>query len=77
LLKILKTQLNVIDNSLSELLRFNGKKLTTKERLEYILNTGIKEFSRNDYMDIFKNISSSTTSRDLKKGVDEGIFKIN
>ncbi len=69
--------LNVIDNSLSELLRFNGKKLTAKERLEYITSIGIKEFSRKDYMDIFKNISSSTASRDLKKGVDEGILKIN
>ena len=69
--------LNVIDNSLSDLLRFNGKKLTTKERLEYILNIGIREFSRKDYMDIFKNISSSTASRDLKRGVDEGLLKVN
>jgi len=69
--------LNVIDNSLSDLLRFNGKKLTTKERLEYILNLGVKEFSRKDYMDIFKNISSSTASRDLKRGVDEELLKVN
>ena len=68
--------LNVIDNSLSELLRFNGKRLTAKERLEYVQNLGIKKFSRKEYMDIFKNISSSTASRDLKKGVDEGILKI-
>ncbi len=68
--------LNVIDNSLSELLRFNGKRLTAKERLEYVQNLVIKEFSRKEYMDIFKNISSSTASRDLKKGVDEGILKI-
>ena len=69
--------MNVIDNSLSDLLRFNGKKLTAKERLEYILNIGIKEFSRKDYMDIFKNISSSTASRDLKRGVDEELLKVN
>ena len=69
--------LNVIDHSLSDLLRFNRKKLTSKERLEYILNIGIKEFSRKDYMDIFKNISSATASRDLKKGVDEGLLKVN
>ena len=69
--------LNVIDNSLSELLQFNVKKLTSNERLEYIANIGINEFSRKDYMAIFKNISSSTASRDLKKGVDEGILKIN
>lgn len=68
--------LNVIDNSLSELLRFNGKKLTTKERLEYVSNFGMPEFSRKDYMDVFKNISSSSASRDLKKGVEIGVLKI-
>ncbi len=69
--------LNVIDNSMSELLQSNVKKLTSKERLEYLDNIGIKEFSRKDYMNIFKNISSSTASRDLKKGVDKGILIAN
>ena len=68
--------LNIIDKSLSELLKFNRKKLTAKERIEYVVNMGIKEFSRKDYMNIFKNISSSTASRDLKKGVDEGFLKV-
>ncbi len=67
--------LNVIDNSLTELLNFSGRKLTAKERLEYLISIGIKEFSRKDYMDIFKNISSSTASRDLKKGVEIDILK--
>jgi len=66
---------NVIDNSLTELLNFSGRKLTAKERLEYLMSIGIKEFSRKDYIDIFKNISSSTASRDLKKGVEIGILK--
>ena len=68
--------LNVIDNSLSELLRSNVKKLTIKDRLEYISNLGITEFSRKDYMNIFRTISSSTASRDLKKGVNEGILEV-
>ena len=68
--------LGVIDNSLSELLKFSGKKLTSVERLEYIINIGINEFSRKDYMEIFKNISSSTASRDLKKGVEMGSLKV-
>ncbi len=67
--------LNVIDKSLAELLQINLKKLTTKERLEYIASIGLKEFSRKDYMNIFKNISSATASRDLKKGVEAGILK--
>ncbi len=68
--------LNVIDNSLSELLQSNIKKLTSKERLEYIANTEMDNFSRKDYMTIFKNISTATASRDLKKAVDQGILKI-
>jgi Fic family protein len=67
----------VIDNSLEGLLKFTGKILTSSERLEYIINIGLKEFSRKDYMDIFKNISSSTASRDLKKGVEMGILKVS
>jgi len=67
--------LRVIDNSLSELLVFNGRQLSATERLEYMSEMGIKEFSRKDYMNIFKSISSATASRDLKKGVEKGILK--
>ena len=69
--------LRVIDNSLEELLQFRGKKLTSSDRLEYILKMKLSEFSRKDYMAIFKNISSSTASRDLKKGVAMGILKVS
>ncbi|NPA37438.1 MAG: Fic family protein [Chlorobi bacterium] len=69
--------LEVIDKSLEELLKFSGKKLTSAERLEYIVGAGLKEFSRKDYMDIFKNISSATASRDLKKGVETGFLKMS
>ncbi len=68
--------LKIIDNSLSELLKSNNKKLTSEERLEYISNMPIKEFSRKDYMEIFKDISTSTASRDLKKGVELGLLKV-
>jgi len=67
--------LNVIDNSLTDLLKFSGRKLTAKERLEYLISLGINEFTRKDYMEIFKNISTSTASRDLKKGVELRILK--
>ncbi|GAA4943607.1 hypothetical protein GCM10023314_15810 [Algibacter agarivorans] len=33
------------------------------------------EFSRKDYMDIFKDISSATASRDLKKGIEIELFE--
>ena len=69
--------LNLIDFSLSELLKSNRKKLTANERLEYLVNLGLQEFSRKDYMEIFKDISSATASRDLKKGVENGILKVS
>jgi Fic family protein len=36
---------------------------------------GKKKFSRKDYMELFKSISSATASRDLKEGVEQGELK--
>ena len=66
--------LDVIDKSLNELLSFNSKILKDTDRLEYFLTLGKNEFTRKDYMNVFKNISSSTASRDLKKGVELNLF---
>ncbi len=66
--------LDVIDKSLIELLRFNNRTLTDTDRLNYFLSLGKKEFSRKDYMNIFKTISSATASRDLKKGAELNLF---
>ena len=62
--------LEVIDKALSELLKFNNIILTDIDRLEYFLEISNSEFKRNDYMYIFKDISSATASRDLKKGIE-------
>jgi Fic family protein len=67
--------LNVIDRSLSELLSYNNRTLTDTDRLEYFLHLGHTEFTRRDYMNVFKDISSATASRDLKKGVEEGLLE--
>ncbi|MCB0476490.1 MAG: Fic family protein, partial [Flavobacteriaceae bacterium] len=45
-----------------------------KDRLDYFISLNKTEFSRKDYMDIFKDISSATASRDLKKGVELNLF---
>ena len=67
--------LSIIKESLGELLDFNIKKLSSTERLNYFLRSGIKKFSRADYMKIFLHISSATASRDLKKGIDEKLLE--
>lgn len=67
--------LGVIETSLVHLLSYNNRTFKDVDRLEYFLNLGLKEFSRKDYMNIFKDISSATASRDLKKGIAMKLFK--
>lgn len=67
--------LDVIDKSLANLLSYNNRTLKDLDRLEYFLNLGINEFNRKDYMNIFKDISSATASRDLKKGIEMNLFE--
>ena len=67
--------LTQIDLSLKELLSLNVANLTQVERIEYFLSSSDEEFTRKHYMDIFKNISSSTASRDLKIGIELGLIE--
>lgn len=67
--------LQVIENSLAGLLYFNNRTLTDIDRIEYFISLNKKEFSRKDYMNLFKDISSATASRDIKKGVDLNYFE--
>ncbi len=67
--------LSVIEKSLNELLDFNQRTFTEKDRLEYFVSLNKREFTRKDYMEIFKDISGATASRDLKKGVALNLFQ--
>jgi len=67
--------LEVIDKSLENLLSYNNRILKNIDRLEYFSKLGIKEFNRKDYMNIFKDLSSATASRDLKKGIEMNLFE--
>ncbi len=67
--------LQVIDKSLGNLLNYNNRVLKDTDRLYYFLKLGIKEFTRKDYMNTFKDLSSATASRDLRKGVEMQLFQ--
>jgi len=67
--------LKLIEDSLIELLDYNNKVLTDIERIEYFISLNKGEFTRKDYMNVFKDISSATASRDIKKGVDIMLFE--
>ena len=67
--------LGVIDKSLSSLLDYNNRIFKDLDRLEYFIKLGAKEFTRKDYMNTFKDLSSATASRDLKKGLELKLFE--
>lgn len=67
--------LDVIDTSLSELLNYNHRIMTDINRLEYFIQLNKSAFSRKEYMDIFKDISTATASRDLLKGTELKIIE--
>ena len=66
--------LAVLDKTLKEVLGFKNKTMSSEQRLEYFVQNGMSEFTRLDYMEVFKNISSATASRDLVKGVELNLF---
>lgn len=73
--RFIEYTLSVIEKSLIELLNYNNKILTDKDRIVYFVSLGKKAFSRKDYMNIFKDMSSATASRDIKKGVELNFFE--
>ena len=66
--------LKQINVSLNELLTQNYRNLSMIERIEYFMFSRKEDFTRKDYMEVFKDISTSTASRDLKKGIELGLF---
>src|SRR5690606_10039175 len=75
--KFIEYMLQIIDNSLSELLMNSSKKLSDEDRINIFLENNDNEFSRKDYMIYFKDISSATASRDLKNAVEKNLILKN
>ncbi|MCY4298164.1 MAG: Fic family protein [Flavobacteriaceae bacterium] len=70
--------LNIIFQSLGNLLKTQNRTLTTKDRIERFKDKiERQEFRRKDYLQSFKDISQATASRDLKWGVEQGILEKN
>jgi Fic family protein len=67
--------LKVVNDSLHTMLDFKGRVMSTEDRLTYFSELCDAEFSRKDYMSVFKEISSATASRDLKHAVKLGLFE--
>ena len=68
--------LEIILKSLKQLVTLQRSQLSDIERVQYFIeNFQQKNFARKDYLNMFKDITSATASRDLKKGVEEGFFE--
>ena len=72
MLKIIFDSLKEFDSEIVSVI------VTSKDRFakgrEHFLK---KEFSRKDYMELFKTISSATASRDMKEGVESGVLSMS
>lgn len=66
--------LSVIETALEILLKSQRVNLTNTERIQLFKDIiRSKEFTRQEYLRNFKNISSATASRDLKQAVEQRI----
>ena len=72
--KFIEYMLTILDQSLYELLDNSIKRLSNEDRIQLFMESNLTEFTRKDYLNYFKDLSSATASRDLKKAVDEGII---
>lgn len=69
--QFIEFMLTSINHALDELLKERTGPLTSDDRMLIFLSTDVQEFSRKDYLQYFKSISTATASRDLNKAVAE------
>ncbi|MFW2478107.1 MAG: Fic family protein [Sediminibacterium sp.] len=67
--------LQMINASLDELLDNRPGPISYDERIQLFLDAGIRTFTRKDYLNYFKLISSATASRDLASAVKYGLIR--
>src|SRR5690606_2915088 len=71
----LEFMLGIILQALEDLLQTKKISLTTKDRISHFREViGKGRFSRKDYLNIFRDISQPTASRDLKWAVEQEIL---
>ena len=66
--------LSTINISLDDLLKERIGPVSSDDRIQIFLDGNSNEFSRKDYLNYFKNISTATASRDLNKAVKEELI---
>jgi Fic family protein len=72
--KFIEYMLRIINNSLEEVVENSSKKLSEQDRINLFLEQNTGQFSRKEYLNYFKDISTATASRDLKHAVDQQLM---
>lgn len=73
--RFIEFMLRIIDSELERILSNETKVMSSGDRLSAAKQKfGEKEFSRKEYLRLFKNISPATASRDLKSGSESGLL---
>jgi Fic family protein len=72
--KFIEYMLRIINNSLEEVVENSSKKLSEQDRINLFLEQNTGQFSRKEYLNYFKDISTATASRDLKHAVDQQLI---
>lgn len=67
--------LGILRNALDELLKERTGPISSLERIGLFLTSGVRSFTRKDYMAYFKTVSSATASRDLQLAVQKKLIK--
>jgi Fic family protein len=73
--RFIEFMLGILDLALNDLLEAGKRPLTAEDRLQYYASGVASPFTRKDYMAVFRDISTATASRDLKKGVETRLLK--
>lgn len=68
--------LSVVNDALTELIRSSvSVNMTQEDRLQHFYSLNMEDsFTRKDYLHVFKHLSSASASRDLKMGIEKGLF---
>lgn len=67
--------LGILRNALDELLKERTGPISSLERIGLFLTSGVRSFTRKDYMAYFKTVSSATASRDIQLAVQKKLIK--
>lgn len=67
--------LSVVNDTLAELIGNSvSVNMSQEDRLFYFCSLNKVSFTRKDYMQVFRHISSASASRDLKMGIEKNLF---